>query len=445
MGVFSTRRILSACALSATAAVMAAAPGAASAATQCSGSNIVAAGSTLQKLAQKEVWEPEFNKSTNAKACSGAQGSKAKPTVSYESIGSGAGLEKWGVKGHAFEAGSFAIVTTDEPVNAADKSTIESHAEKADSESVQTIPVIQGAVALIVNLPANCTATSTPAPGRLVLNNTTLEGIWHGTITKWSQITEEGDTVSGAGCVPTTEIQHVVREDGSGTTHIFKAYLALISSTPFETEKGESKDWLQIDEGAENTTWPKADAVLRASGGGGLVKKVAETPSSIGYANLADARANGGFSTTGGPTTSKFWVEVQDSGVTTKKAKYADPSTDADSAGLANANCAKTKYTNGKGTKFPPKSTADTWNEVTTNTKEKNYPICGLSYDMVLSKYSAYPGTSEGEATTASNFLTYVLEKKTGGGQLAIVNHDYEPVPTNLLKEANEGALRATF
>src|ERR1700733_6886606 len=188
MGTFSARRIIGAFAVSTAAVALFAAPGVASAATQCSGSNIIAAGSTLQKLAQKEVWEPEFKNppNKNKAACSAKQGTGGKPTVSYESIGSGAGLEKWGVNGHAFEAGSFAVVATDEPINTAQKAEIESH-ETGAPESVQTIPVIQAAVALIVNLPTGCTsAESTLAKGRLVLNNTTLESIWRGTITKWS-------------------------------------------------------------------------------------------------------------------------------------------------------------------------------------------------------------------------------------------------------------------
>ncbi len=453
MGLFSARRMASACALSAAAVAALMAPGVASAATQCSGSNIVAAGSTLQKLAQKEIWEPDFNTSANATACSGSQGNEAKPTISYESIGSGAGLEDWGYNGHAFEAGRVAIVATDEPVNPKEKKEIEVNEMKTVANSVQSIPVLQASVAIIMNLPANCTATNTvkkdPFPGRLVLNNVTLQKIWVGEITKWSQITEEGDKLVGTGCDAETSITRVVRLDQSGTTHVFKKYLDLISNTAFETEKGENKTWAEISEGTENTTWPTAAAVVRPekTGGGALVSKVAETPSSIGYANLADARANGGFSKTGigGPGTGKFWAPIQNDGVGTTKVKYADPSTDGDSEPLANANCFDTKYTNGTGTKFPPKVTSDTWNEVTTETKEKAYPICGLTYDMMLSKYSAYPGTSEGEVTTASNFLNFVLETEAGGGQQLILNHDYEPLPAKLLKESRKGVALAAF
>jgi ABC-type phosphate transport system substrate-binding protein len=421
---------------------------------QCAGSNIVVAGSTLQDIAQVGVWDPQFDKSKNAAACGGTQGGGGSPTISYESIGSGAGLEDWGYRGHKFE-GLIAVVATDEPVNETEKREIEGNEISKGSapESVQSIPVLQAAVAIVVHLPANCTASNTasksPFPGRLVLGNVTLQKIWDGEITKWSQIADSGDRLTGTGCNPETPITRVVRLDRSGTTHVFKKYLNLINGTAFDTEKSESKTWGQLSEGAENTTWPKADAAVRpaASGGGALVAKVAETPSSIGYANLADARSNGKFSDTGvgGAGTAKFWAPVQRNGLGTENPKYEDPSTDGDSEPVANANCEGTKYTNGTETKFPPKLTSYPWNEVTTDTTEANYPICGLTYDMVLSKYSAYPVMTAGEATTANNLLAFILETEAGGGQQLIAGHDYELLPSTLLKEARKGAALAAF
>jgi ABC-type phosphate transport system substrate-binding protein len=446
MAPISPRRFISACVLSVAASAALVAPGAASAATQCSGSNIVGAGASFQKLAQ-ETWGPAFNTSKNAKACSGTQGSKGIPTHGYESIGSGAGLEDWGYKGHAFEAGRIAIVSTDEAPNPAIKAEMEANETTLTPETIQSVPIIQGADAVIMHLPANCVATSTAAPGRLVLNNVTLESIFRGTITKWSELKEGGDAISGAGCNPETPITRVVRLDGSGTTHIFKAYLALINATPFETEKAETKTWKEIDEGPESTTWPKLASVVKPvkSGNGAVVAKVAELESSIAYTGLADARNNGGFSKTGGPGTGKFWAEIQDSGTSTKNPKYADPSVNGDAEAVSNANCLKEKFTNGAGTKFPPKSTAEDWSQVTSATKQKNYPICGLTYALVLKKYSAYPGTNEGETITAHDFLLWVLETKAEGGQPTIENHDYLPLPKSLVKEAQAGAALAAF
>src|ERR1700684_4264116 len=91
------RRMIAACALCVVAIAALVAPGVASAAketkSECKGSSIIAAGSTLQKFAQKEIWIKDFHTSKNAKACSGEK----QPGITYESIGSGQGLEDWGL------------------------------------------------------------------------------------------------------------------------------------------------------------------------------------------------------------------------------------------------------------------------------------------------------------------------------------------------------------
>jgi ABC-type phosphate transport system substrate-binding protein len=454
MRVLNARR-LPACLLAAMSSVALAGLGAtgASAATQCSGANITGQGAAVLKIAEQNVWGPGFHTSANPAACDGSQGSKGEPTVNYTSTSSGVGLDSWGVaKGVASFAPTNAFIGTEEPPSPADKAEIEANETTKVANSLQTIPVAQESIVVIVHLPTGCTASNTikkdPWPGRLVLNNTTLQKIWLGEITKWSQITDSGDSLSGAGCEPNTPITPVVRLDSAGSTHILKKYLELINSTGFETESATTATWGELAEGAGNTVWPKAAGVVRPAktGDSAEVSKVAETPGSIGYAGLADTRANSAFvPAAGGPGTSTFWVPLENNGTTTAKPKYADPSTDEESATTANANCASTSYTNGKGQKFPPKATDDAWNEVTTSTKEKKYPLCGITYELALSKYSAYPGTSEGEATTVNNYLLFELETEANGGQQLIVGHDYEPIPTKLIKEARAGAALVTF
>lgn len=230
-------------------------------------------------------------------------------------------------------------------------------------KALATIPVLQAAVAVIVHLPEKCVGTSTSNVGRLVLNNVTLEKIEKGQITKWSEITEGGDKVSGTGCLPETPITHIVRLDGSGTTHVFKKYLSLISNEKFATTnvKNESTGehtWSEIDEGTENQSWPTADAVVRpgANGNGPVVAKVAETPSSIAYANLADARANANFiPPLGGTKHSIFWTPIQNKGDKGETVTYADPASNKEVAKLAESNCAKEEYTDGESV-FPPRA-----------------------------------------------------------------------------------------
>jgi ABC-type phosphate transport system substrate-binding protein len=459
MTFLSARRLVPTCILSAVTAAVLVAPGAASASIgeQCSGSNITGQGSSLQKLAQQTVWDGDFNTTTATRACSGTQGSKGKPTITYTSTGSGAGLESWGANGALTTnyTATNAWVSTDEPPNPAQKAEIEAHGktEISDPGTVLTVPVLQGAVAVIVNLPAGCEGTSKVNAHRIVFNNVTLEKIYRGTLTKWSEVTDNEDKLvaqKGKTCNPETPITPIARKDGSGTTHIFKKYLDLINNGTLETEKAESKTWTEISEGTENTTWPKAANVVKpeATGGGALVTKVAETPSSIGYANLADARSNKSFTPpTGGPFTSRFWTEIQNNGTaTTGTITYAEPATNGESETTANANCASTEYTNGAEVPFPPASVTEAWNEVTTSTTEKNYPLCGLTYALSLHSYSKYPGTTLQEATTAENFLYYVLGVGPQGGQSLIANHDYLALPSGpVLTEATAGVEKIRF
>ena len=458
MRLATARRLAPACMVSVAAVAALAAPGAANAAlgAQCSGTNITAQGSSLQKDAQLNVWNPGFNTSTKSKsACAGAkgQGTLQKPTVTYTSSGSGAGLEAWGVNKKTPNYTTNAFVGTDEPPNSTQIAEIEANETTLIPQTVESIPVVQESVAVLINLPANCVATSKKDKGRLELNNVTLEGIYRGTITKWSQITEDGDTLSGAGCVATSSILPVVRKDQSGTTHIFKKYLDLIDNSVFTTEapKEESKTWTQVSEGVENTTWPKAANVVKpaATGGGALIAKVAETPGSIGYANIAEARANGSFTPApgkGGPGTARFWAPIQDNGLATSgKLKYADPSSNKDVAELAEANCKNTEYTNSE-VPFPPSSVLEPWNEVTTRTIQTKYTLCGLTYDLAFTSFSAYPGTSVGEATTVHDYLSFVVNAKGGGGQKLIGKHDYLALPKgNVLEEAQKGAANIAF
>jgi len=459
MKSLSARRLVPVCIVAAATTAALVAPGAASASEvlkQCEGSNIEAQGSSLQHLAQELTWNPQFNISTNTHGCNGTQGSKGKPTVIYHSTGSGAGLKAFGAEGATPNYKENAYVGTDEAPNATQKSEIEAHATGAKEKSLETIPILQAAVAVIVHLPAGCTGSSTTNAGRIVLNDSTLEGIYRGTITKWSEITENADKLNGKTCNAATPITPVVRLDHSGTTHVFKAFLAAINKTPFEAEAypaeiggkktcsaalpEEEKTWSEVAEGCENQRWPTATKVLRPSEStnNGVLKEVIATPSSIGYSGLAEARENGSFTPgpgKSGPSTGKFWVELQNK--TEGTITYADPATNQDAEKIGNANCTNTVYTDGV-TEFPPKSTRELWNKAQSRLNEEHYPLCGLTYDLAFREYKAYPETSKAEATTAQNYFEFMLGEKAG--QALIVNHDFATVPPSVYALAWKGA-----
>src|SRR6201994_721691 len=301
MSSFSPRRLLATCILAAVPITALALPGAAEAAlgTQCSGANITGQGANVAKIAQQTVWDPSFNTSTSKSACSGTQGTKAKPTVGYTTSSAATGLESWGANKHVGTnfSSSNAFIGASEPPNALQTSEIESYETTATPNTLESIPTFQTAIAVIVNLPANCVATSKKNKGRLEIDNVDLEKIFRGTLTKWSQLKEDGDALSGAGCNPDSTIQPIVRKDGAGTTHIFKKYLSLISGATFVDQKEANRTWNEVSEGTLNTDWPKEANVTTptATGDTAIDTTVAATPSSISYTTFAEARANGSY------------------------------------------------------------------------------------------------------------------------------------------------------
>jgi ABC-type phosphate transport system substrate-binding protein len=454
---------MSACVLAAAATAALVAPGAASASlgTQCSGADIGAQGSSLQKVAQETLWDPGFNTSSDKFACSGSQGDKKEPTIVYNPSGSGAGLRSWGAEPKVESEINFsptnAFVGTDEPPNKGQQEEILKQESTATEGTLLTIPVAQESVAIIVDLPEGCTATSTAAPGRLVLSDKALQGIYAGTTTKWGELTEGGDALTPSTC-GTDAIIPVARFDQSGTTHIFKRFLNLINTAGLTTASG-TETWGELSEGKFNTVWPTAANVEKpaAKGGEELIKKVAATAGSVGYVNIAEARVgdSGAFvPPTGGPGTRTFWAELENGAKGSgkkEKISYSDPAINGDVATLASANCAKTAYSNGANP-FPPPSLTGLWNEVTTSVptapsplKEKDYALCGLTYDLAFTEYHLLEGkgaTLE-EATAVNNFLSFVADKS--GGQALAHGDDYEALPKAVASKVVTGVATIGF
>lgn len=233
-------------------------------------------------------------------------------------------------------------------------------------------------------------------------------------------------------------------EDGSGTTDSLEKFLYEINKGPVDG----SENWNELAEKNSNIAWPNeaTDHVIRGNGGAGVVKEVAETPGTIGYANLAEARANAAFypaseGGTGGPGTATFWAEVENG-----KNSYADPSTNGEVKTKADSNCSEEVYVNGSKT-FPPPSTEEVWNEVAPRLTQTHYNLCDLTYDVALTHYKGFSvGTFAGsgveaeevaptpaEAQTVSDYMKFELGKEAQ----AAANDDYLGDPTNSKKELN--------
>jgi ABC-type phosphate transport system substrate-binding protein len=427
------RSLSSAVAALAISAVAFIAPGAASAA-ECTGANAIKGnGSSLQAVAQQTLWAAEFDK-----ICKGVENHEEQ--VTYESTSSGKGLASWWV-GHNEEkfkgfGEANAFVGTDQPPNATQEKEILEKEIGGSKPKVLSIPLLQAAVALPIHLPEGCTASGGKGGKvkRLVLSDATLQGIFAHTITKW----EEVPGVAGASCDKSAPIVRIVRHEGSGTTAIVKKFLFEINKNAVDGPE----TWNELAEKNENLNWPaETEGLERAEKGSGIATKVASTPGTIGYANLNEVRKNTAFKPEGGggEGSAIFWPELESKG-----AKYHDPSTDLETNAAANANCAGESYINLNGTgkqgKFPPESTEDVWNEVTANKVEKkSYPLCGFTYDLSLTDFANFEGTTAAEVTTLKKYFTYVL----GEGQKLLEGNDFLGLPTpskgNVLDIARAG------
>ncbi len=474
---------------------------------QCSGPDIQGEGSTFQSSAEFQLtgfnWETSkeqatgYNHSTNEFACSGTQGSKGTPTVRYNQTnplerGSGSCLKSFGVGVTTFgeekeEKGAkdkyprmsrFPYCGTDEAPSATAKAEMEIFAES--TSPIESIPFAQGAEAIIIHLPEGCTASSEPVVKtkltpvtRLSFDQSTVEGIFRGTIKTWKAAVEAqgghaNDKLSctGGAAEEEKEIHVVVRSDKSGTTHVFKKFLEQVNSAPFEAEEGtfacsahkgvETKTWENVSEGCENQRWPVAAHVVRPanSGNQGVIEQVGKNESSLAYADLAVAReyeggwfsgkAKHGGENKKGEKNHEFWALIQNN---PEKVEYQDPSSNKDVEKKADSNCAKTVYIAKAGEKVPPPSTLSDWSKVKGSDVSVTYPICGLTYVIApqlyypyLKKYGESEEASKAIATSAHDFIHWAVNAKTGGGGPTLKNTDYEKISGTVQKEAELGA-----
>src|SRR3984957_7899281 len=232
---FVLRRIVPVCLFLVVIFVAFSAPGAAKASLgeQCSGDPIVGKGSELQQ-GQQALWGSSFNEAgdKSPRACSGTQGAKLEPGVGYLSVGNRIGLEAWGVNGHTANFGlEDAFIGTGEPPNATEREEIVSHSSLPAGDGLQTIPVLQYPVAIIVQLPLHCLPDSKASGGMLALSNKTLEEIWRGKSDNWEEVLG-GSTgkrfLKTEGCEPNPPIPRVVTSESSGPSATLKKYLYLV-------------------------------------------------------------------------------------------------------------------------------------------------------------------------------------------------------------------------
>ncbi len=417
--------------------------GTASASLSCTGSNIEGIGSSLQKIAQQNVWGPNFHKNI----CNFG----TEPVITkYEPAGSGAGMKKWNSSNEEGKINTtYAFVGTDDAPSTTQMANIDSVAGGAH---VLVVPVAQTSIAIAANPPSGCPIEE--------IANKDLERVFAGTIVKWSQLSS---IVAEPNPACNKRLKRVVRFDGSGTTYQFKNYLNLINKAKLPcVEETQEKTWAELEAigggSKPNIVWPEDEGcavplseVVRASenGGGALVEKVYKTAGSIGYASLPDVESKLAKCAGESACENTEILKVQNNGKKKlEEASYVSPLTGEQ------ANCATAQYkvpTNAKVSKTHTALDVD-WSlvfggKIDTTATGGGYPICTLTYVLALNKYSGASFT-EGQATTVKDYVTEYITASAGQTDIASKFYGALPggTPTyNVLEAAQFTASKVGF
>ncbi len=431
---------------------------------KCQGADAIGRGASFAATAQS-AWKLNFQSFFCADV-------GAFPNVTYEPLGSGAGLEAMGVRRGANTDGSRSrnqpprFGATDDPPTPAQIAQMNQGTDAAGDEGqIHVVPAAVGAVAPLVNFPNGCDVTDLDAANRTVAQNNDgdatdddvvrvrftkakWEDAWAGDADSdtWSELFPE---LTDPAC--DAPITRVVRFDASGTTFAFKSYLNTIDPT-----QGWSTTYESGDATAGNRAWPNATFGARAdctgasgpgsaddavdhltsgcsNGAGALVSKVIATDGSIGYADVATARnASPSLAITPeGDDNDTYWTQVQNGSGT-----FTEPTADANgfrTDGTKGANCAATQF-NGV-----PASTLGDWSQVSGVNANAGYGICTLTYGLVFDDNAdAYGNTAEEEAKARSvkDYWTAIV---ADSGQGMLFSNDYSPLPGAILGIARAG------
>jgi phosphate transport system substrate-binding protein len=180
---------------------------------------------------------------------------KANPNtqISYQSVGSGAGIEQ-------FLAGTVDFGASDAPLKPEERAKFKT---KFSAEPIQ-VPMTGGSVVFAYNL---------DGVKDLQLSRAAYCGITTGKITKWN---DPAIVKANPGAkLPDQTIQFVHRSDGSGTTFQFTNHLKAACPT---WTAGVNK----------SISWPKG--MTGAKGNEGVSAQIKQTPNAIGYVEYSFAK-----------------------------------------------------------------------------------------------------------------------------------------------------------
>lgn len=175
--------------------------------------------------------------------------------ISYQSVGSGAGVEQ-------YLQGTVDFGATDAPLTEEERASFEQSYGQAPIQ----IPMTAGSVVFAYNL---------PGVDSLELSREDYCGIVNGDITTWNDpaIAEANPNAD----LPDTPITWIHRSDGSGTTFLFTNHI----QTACPNWQGGA---------AKTVEWPTG---IGAKGNEGIAAQVSQTEGGIGYVEYAYAKENG--------------------------------------------------------------------------------------------------------------------------------------------------------
>ena len=173
--------------------------------------------------------------------------------VSYQSVGSGAGVKQFTATTVDFGASDVAM--DDEEISKVSAGTL-------------LLPMTAGSVVLAYNLPG--------VESGIKLSRQVYVDILLGKIKNWNDaaIKAANPDVN----LPDQAIQVVYRSDGSGTTGVFTKHLSAISP-----------DWKDAVGEGKSVSWPTG---VGAKGNEGVTAQVLQTPGAIGYIEYGYAKQN---------------------------------------------------------------------------------------------------------------------------------------------------------
>ncbi len=390
-----------------------------------------------------------------------------------------------------------AFSATDEPLSAEQRNNINAGLTTTDADNgkIHLIPIATGASAFIIHLPAGCdlsdvankTNGATDAFGgqatgdradnftsRLRLTNTLLEKAWAGDADAdtWGEIapgirgtlsntTQYG--VAGVTNCADAPVRRIVRQDVSGTTYGWKAFLNLINP---------GRGWLTTYNTPDNRTWPTASGARtptaitsdpeicsfttklcsgRSSGGGNMASTVNAVEGSIGYVDLATARSTG-FDLTPSATLAgqdlTYWSPLQSNpGGTT--GGYAEPTKNATahvgSTGEKGAYCENVAIQNAPTPAGSPENdpTLGDWSRAFAAGGNNGYPACVLTYILAWDDNAAVYGNTPDEEAKARTIKDYLTIAASSVAQASISSVDYSRLPNTQATPLQTWAMNA--